>query len=298
MNKTGIEYLSHTWNPIAMRCTRVSAGCQNCWHLRTAVRHANNKTIRPAIREARGGGEFALLEDELGAPLKLRKPARIGVQFMGDLFHESISLEWIARVFEAMAAETHHTYLLLTKRPDRMRAMLGYDSPLRAKYGRGTWCDRTPEKLQPYIWLGVSVEDQATADERIPELLKIPAAVRFVSYEPALGPVDFLDAMPMCDECGGSGEITDPDHDLHPSRTGDGENETWCPVCTDAGEAKIFGLDWAIAGAETGLARRNADHEWFRKARDQCRATAIPFFFKKDSQGRRELDGVLHEAMP
>lgn len=273
MNKTGIEYLTHTWNPIAMRCTRVSPGCDNCWHLKMANRHAGNYTIRSEIREARAGGGFALLEDELAAPLKARKPATIGVQFMGDLFHESIPFEWIAQVYFTMVGEASaepspaHTYLLLTKRPKRMAEFYEW---LRAQRNHDeAWLDSLGiwalmnDATHPRVWLGVSVEDQASADDRVQTLLALNAAVTFVSYEPALGIVDWRSY------------LSRPITGIHSP-----------------------GVDWLIAGSETGAGKRPADLDWFRQARDQCAAVGVPYFFKKQTDGRRELDGILHEAMP
>jgi protein gp37 len=296
MNKTGIEYLTHTWNPVAMRCTKVSAGCLNCWHLRMANRHAANHTIRSEIREARAGGPPSMIEGELDAPLRLRKPAVIGVQFMGDLFHESIHTDWAQLVIAVAAMAPWHRFLLLTKRPGQAAGIFNLEEldiahsmamdeyghhvfdvhARRRDDGRATaWCFE--DGLPPNLWLGVSVEDQETADERIPALLELKAAVRFVSYEPAIGPVDFQHwPGPGCDPgfC-----LTSCGDDAHPV-TGH------------------RGIDWVVAGAETGVARRHADPDWFRLARDRCAAERIPFFFKKQTDGRRTIDGVMHEAMP
>jgi protein gp37 len=118
------------------------------------------------------------------------------------------------------------------------------------------------DATHPRVWLGVSVEDQKTADERIRELLRIPASIRFVSYEPALGAADF---------------------NRH-AFFGNPQHQRW--------------IDWVIAGAETGPGRRRAELDWFRAVRDQCDAAGVPFFFKRDSDGNRELDGETHEAMP
>lgn len=288
MNRTGIEYLSHTWNPVAMRCTPVSDGCANCWHLAMSKRHAANPTLGAELREARGGGAFALLEDELSAPLRLRKPARIGVQFMGDLFHESVPFEWIAAVFGIIAARGEHTFMVLTKRPSRMREFFEWldenadDDPSitdpdctsedirwlsfeRARerncyfaasntlgfgLGRdvGTW-------PLPNLWLGVTVESPDYL-WRVEELLKIPAAVRWVSYEPALAGVD------------------------------------WYPYVMDADRA----IDWLVAGAETGPGKRAADPDWFHNASNACSAAKTPFFFKADSQGQVPDDLNIREV--
>ena len=120
MNRTGIEYLDWSWNPVAMRCTPVSDGCKNCWHLAMARRHAANPTLRREVREARAGGKPWLDVKELEAPLHLRKPARIGLEFMGDLFHQSVTTAMRDRVFDVMWRSPQHTFVVLTKRPARM----------------------------------------------------------------------------------------------------------------------------------------------------------------------------------
>jgi protein gp37 len=268
MNKTGIQYLSHTWNPIAMRCTPVSAGCENCWHLRMANRHAVNPTLKPEMRAARAGGATVLMEHELDAPLRLRKPARIGVQFMGDLFHPDVPDEMIERVMLHRCAQ--HQYLYLTKRPKRMAEHFNRYSGRRAAENE---------------WLGVSVEDQRTADERIPLLLEIPAAVRWVSYEPALGPVDFGPWV-RC-KCGRYATTE--------RRTGHRECDR---RATEVGHDSIKIPSWIVTGAETGPGKRPAELDWFRRVRDQCATAGVPFFFKQDSDGSQELDGSLHQEMP
>lgn len=173
MNKTGIDYLTHTWNPIKMRCDPVSPGCTHCWHLTVCDNSIKNSRIPEKLKEVYRGGSFYLDEKELVSPLQHRTPARIGVQFMGDLFHESVPFEWIDRVMEIIGWSPWHTFQFLTKRPDRMAAYFGGHYSL----------DFLP---LPNLWLGVTAENQEMADERIPILLDIPAAVRVVSVEPTL----------------------------------------------------------------------------------------------------------------
>jgi len=174
MNKTNIEYLDYTWNPVAMRCTPVSEGCTNCWHIKMCDRLANNPKIDKYERRSYQGIEINLKLKELEAPLKRKKPAVIGVQFMGDLFHEDVGLHEIFQVCKVMREAKQHTFLLLTKRPGRMLELFGSGTPL------------------PNVWLGVTTENQQRADERIPILLQIPAAKHFISVEPMLGPIDEL----------------------------------------------------------------------------------------------------------
>ncbi|HPS94613.1 MAG TPA: phage Gp37/Gp68 family protein [Deltaproteobacteria bacterium] len=262
MNKTDIEYLDYTWNPIAMRCTPVSEGCAHCWHLRMADRLAGNPKIGETLREVysgRGGlcnGFFPWIggtRAEFDAPEWKKQPSRIGVQFMGDLFHERVHFDTIHGVWDVMKACPQHTFIILTKRPERMKEVLSRIYSLE-RFGAalGFW---------RHVWLGVTVENQARADERIPILLQIPAAVRFVSIEPMLGPVDLNAwihsvAPPICD----------PAMPL--------------PTLQDGGR-RINRLDWVILGGETGPGPRPLHPDRVRSARDQCVSAGVPFFFKQ-----------------
>lgn len=272
MQRTKIHNLTHTWNPIAMLCAPVSRGCEHCWACRMAYRHARNPTLSPEMRAARDGGPPVLLEDELSAPLRLRKPAVIGVQFMGDLFHESIPFVWIDQVVGVAARCSQHVFVMLTKRPWRAVDWITHRATISRKI-----------TLPPNVWFGVSVEDQDTADERIRPLLGIPASVRWVSYEPALGGVR-LTTICFDDERGFA------DYDaLRGYIFQDGRND---PVDL------ALAVDWVVAGAETGSGKRPMDLDWARGVRDQCRAAGVPFFFKVDSDGHHTLEGVVHEEMP
>lgn len=176
MNKTKIEYLDMTWNPIAMRCTPVSPGCAHCWHLRMADRLAGNDAFAPEVRAAYAGeGPPVLVGSRLEEPLRRREPAVIGVQWMGDLFHEDVEFADIWFIWKAMRKCQQHTFQILTKRIERaVRDILMF-------YCAG-------EKPLPNVWLGVSVENLDYL-WRIGELLKCPTEVRFVSLEPLLGPI-------------------------------------------------------------------------------------------------------------
>lgn len=287
MQKTGIEYLTHTWNPIAMRCTPASVGCQKCWHLRMANRLAGNDCFARERQKAYSGdGPPILLPDELAAPLRLRKPAVVGVQFMGDLFHEAVHAEWIHLVVAVAAMAPRHTFVILTKRPGRMVDTLSdmdmldvaqsmafeeyghhvFDVHARRRDdGRATaW--QFADGMPPNIILGASVEDQPTADERVPLLLQTPTAKRIVSYEPALGGVDFTAIS-------------------KPHQQGVAAN-----VLDRHGYAR--GLDQIICGPETGPGARPMDLDWARSARDQCAAANVAFFYKGGL-----LDGVKHEEV-
>ena len=205
----GIAWTDRTWNPVR-GCSRVSEGCRNCYAERQAARFASPgvgiigaaKAI-PSERSAaypagpfygfvqitnghpQWTGKVELVEKHLEDPLHWRKPCKVFVNSMSDLFHEALPVVDIKSVFDVMRAAHWHTYQILTKRAARMLEIVGW---LKQQYD-----DVYP---LPNVWLGVSVEDQATADERIPLLLETPAAVRFVSYEPALSGVDFAAYLP------------------------------------------------------------------------------------------------------
>ena len=206
MSKTKIEWAEHTWNPI-VGCTRVSEGCRNCYAERMSVRLSANPKTPQYDGIAEGGkwtGKVRLVESALDEPLRRRTPTKYFVCSMSDLFHERCEDEWIAAVFGVMAACPQHEFMVLTKRPARMREwfeFLGYEiaSVVDAAIGAvepehlpAGWCMPAVDQSWPLpnVSLGVSVEDQETADQRIPHLLATPAARRFVSAEPLLGAVD------------------------------------------------------------------------------------------------------------
>jgi len=273
MQKTKIEYLDYTCNPIAMRCSPVSAGCANCWHIAMCDRMKNNPKIPMELREIYAGdAPPKLIESRLEAPLKLKKPAIIGLQFMGDLWHEDIPHTLIDDIFDVMTAAKQHAFIVLTKRPQNM--LEWYNETIIL--GGGDYL--------PNLWLGVSVEDQKTADERIPILLQIPAAKHIVSYEPALGPVNFN----LCHKC-----------QIDPSQ------------CEEHNH-----IDWVIAGCESGPNRRPAKIEWFRDVKNQCVEAGIPYFLKQMTKKTEiknaystgkyfdkivkmpELDGKIYDELP
>jgi len=237
MNKTKIEYLTHTWNPIAMRCTPVSEACENCWHLRAADRLSENPKIPMEICAIyRGDKPPKIIPYRLMDLVHKKDPCMIGVQFMGDLWLNGVGWENIDKIFDACCMADRHAYLFLTK---RIRAAWYYfNSPI---YGRKT--GRSTYLKNKNIWVGVTVENQERAGERIPLLFQIPAKIRFISAEPILGPID------LDETCG----------------------ITWC---------WRRDLDWVICGAETGPKARPMDLSWARDLRDQCKSTGTPFFFK------------------
>ena len=179
MNRTNIEYLDFTWNPLAMRCTPISEGCANCWHIKMADRVA--KIPGMMFNEEmsyRGINKPYLVKERLEDPLKRKKPSIIGVQFMGDLFHEDIPDHQINSVFLTMVKADWHTYLILTKRPERMADFITIGNGWRG--------------MMPYVWLGVTAENQQTLNDRWLIIQEIPASVIWVSMEPLLGPIKFI----------------------------------------------------------------------------------------------------------
>jgi protein gp37 len=176
--RSKIQWTDRTWNPVR-GCSRVSAGCERCYAERLAYRF--NGPAQPyegLTRMTRYGpvwtGKLRLVPEVLQEPLRWRKPCRVFVNSMSDLFHEAVPQEFIDRVFSVMAEARLHIFQILTKRPGRMLEIARRHAPLSN------------------VWLGVSVENQAMADERIPLLLDTPAAVRFLSVEPLLGPVNIF----------------------------------------------------------------------------------------------------------
>lgn len=244
---TGIEWTDATWNPVT-GCDEVSRGCDRCYA----------KTFAERFRGVEGhyfeqGFDVVLRPDKLKLPLTWRKPKKVFVNSMSDLFHKDVPDEYIAKVFAVMAATPQHTYQLLTKRHGRMRSLVGNDGQTLLE---ATQDEATAQAIYdapwplPNVWLGVSVEDQQRADLRIPALLGTQAAVRFLSCEPLLGPLDLARHMPAVDY--------------------------W-----DWRETEEWGIHWVIAGGESGHGARPMHPDWARKLRDQCVEAGVAFHFKQ-----------------
>jgi len=252
-NQTSIEWCDTTWNPTT-GCSPISAGCERCYAARFAKRLAG----RCGYPED-NPFKVTLHPDRLDEPLKWRKPKRVFVCSMGDLFHEDIPEMYIVDTFSIMAEAYWHTFIVLTKRPQRMKEVL--TSPTVAndvwlQTSSGVNDEKSPWPL-PNVWFGVTAENQETADERIPILLQIPAAVRFVSCEPLLEPVSFrwahwVDSDEMHRRFGRH-------HHL------DGLRE----------------IDWVIVGGESGPDARPVHPNWVRDLQKQCQTVKVPFFFKQ-----------------
>lgn len=317
---TKIEWTDATWNPVT-GCTKVSPGCDHCYAEGIANRFAGGAAWP-------NGFDVTLREKRLTEPFRWHEPKRVFVNSMSDLFHEAISDDYIARVFAVMAATPQHTYQILTKRHARLRAYLR-DScrcgtghpPMTHLLSRVAWAvsRANPERIPgdfdeealravtwplPNVWLGVSVEDQQWANVRVPALLETPAAVRFLSCEPLLGPVSLAGAVDgTCWWCRGSGYLGGRNwvaqSDVEPN----------CWHCNGQG---LDGrrVNWVIVGGESGAGARPMDPDWVRTLRSQCEATLTPFFFKQwgshDESGKRMskaaagrlLDGRTYDGYP
>lgn len=269
-----IEWTDTTWNPVT-GCTRESEGCDNCYAVRMTKRLALMGQEKYSglvnIGKNHFNGTVKCHEDELLKPLSWKKPRRVFVCSMSDLFHQHVPFEFVDKVFAVMALTPHITYQLLTKRPERMAEytkQLGrhwqsdrVSMAVRAiSDGYGfTWNAVPGGWALPNVMLGTTVENQEQAEKRIPHLQRCPAAVRYLSVEPMLGAVDAHVHF---------GNILD---------VGDG----WERGYTDGRKSEIH---WVICGGESGPNARPMNPEWARSLRDQCVAAGVPFFFKQGSQ--------------
>jgi len=296
-DRSAIQWTDASWNPVT-GCLKVSPGCAHCYAERVAIRlwpsqypsismgprsdarlnelidrhgyevgvaKAHEENLRP-----RAFTDVQCHEDRLDQPLRWKKPRKVFVNSMSDLFHEDVPDAFIDRVFAVMALAPRHTFQVLTKRAERMRDyMIALDRAIRIptttfprwrSEAEQILNDRSDTKTivthkwpLPNVWLGVSVENQRFADERIPLLLQTPAAVRFISAEPLLGAVDLSKWMPW--RCG----CRSVDECFHNLQT----------------------LDWVIVGGESGKGARPSELAWYRSLRDQCNAAGVPFFLKQ-----------------
>lgn len=293
-DRTRIEWTDATWNPVT-GCTRISEGCRHCYIDRTPPFRMNGRFFRDRdgaySREIGATTGVTLHPERLTVPLRKRswRGKRVFVCSSADLFHDAVPDEHIARVFAVMALTPEVTYQVLTKRPARMRSLLSRGALchtvrrfLRSDYGASDVDAFGTEMFPlPNVWLGVSTEDQATADLRIPILLDTPAAVRWVSAEPLIGRVDLSDHVDRwsdgdlgtCDwgYCGQAAIATRRDyaHD-HPDYI------SMLAVC-----AAHRGIDWIVVGGESGPGCRPMDIDWARSLRDQCANADVPFFMKQ-----------------
>jgi protein gp37 len=266
-DKAKIAWTDATWNPLR-GCSKVSAGCKNCYALTMAHRFSGPGQPYEGLTREVGGkpawtGTTKKVYDKLDQPMRWQRPRRVFVNSTSDLFHESVPFEYVATVFAVMAASPTHTFQILTKRPE---AAEGFFSALRTQCwdqdiaevlawtAKDVLSDGSPEDTERQywrvrdgldamawpllnVWLGVSVEDQKAADERVPVLHKLPAVARFLSCEPLLGPVELGSA--------------------------------------------LRGLAWVIVGGESGPGARPMRQEWAESLQAQCKEASVAFFFKQ-----------------
>lgn len=300
-DKTAISWthwkgtVGRVWNP-TRGCSRASTGCQGCYAERQAYRFSGaGKPYEGLVALGKHGprwtGRVDIVRDKLIEPIRWRARSTVFVNSMSDLFHESLPDHCIDEVFGVMAACSEHTFIVLTKRAARMRAYLSTD--LRAAWAKGGAPkfedgDRAWDSIAfgpsvlPNVVLGVSVENQRYADERIPELLATPAAVRFVSYEPALEAVDF-------------------------TRIACGEGWTLNALVADTwaagveGTGRVLGthpaLSWVIVGAESGPGHRPFDVAWAASVVAQCKAAGVSVYVKQDSAPRSGVQGRIPDDL-
>jgi len=280
-------YKPETWNPV-VGCSKVSPGCDNCYAERMAFRiaqmqlknHGKNGyhyTEVSKLTSIGWTGETRLVYNQLNWPLVWKSPRMVFVCSMGDLFHESVSFETIEQIYDIMLSNKQHIFIVLTKRPERMCKF--WDWLLR-KTG-GVSISDVSLKSKNNIWQGVTAENQEQANKRIPVLISIPAAKRFVSVEPMLGPVD-LTKIPA--KCWGE-EYDDLYNGLSLSSL-DGGKDTSTP----------WHLDWVICGGESGPKARPMHPDWVRSVRDQCAAAGTPFFFKQWGEWRKHSQTNMLEV--
>ena len=232
-DRSSIEWTEATWNPVT-GCSRVSAGCLHCYAETFAERW---RGIPGHPYEQ--GFDLKLWPDRLEQPLKWKRPRTIFVNSMSDLFHEKIPVDYLHRVFEVMQEADWHVFQILTKRHERL-SQLAAELP---------W--------PPNVWMGVTIEDERFVN-RADHLREVPAAVRFISAEPLLGPLNGL---------------------------------------------RLEGIDWLIAGGESGPRHRPVEESWLLELRDRCLHDEVAFFFKqwgghRPKSGGRELDGRTWDDMP
>lgn len=270
-DKTGIEWTDSTWNPV-VGCSIISPGCTNCYAMQQAAsleRRFGSKKYAGLTKVVNGHpvwtGATRLIEGTLDQPLRWKRPRRIFVNSMSDLFHESLAELAIDKVFAIMALARRHTFQVLTKRPDRMRDYLTNGGATCLRIGIRQQIEAlghkdigAVDKVLPNVWMGTSVEDE-DRKSRLDALRATPAAVRFISAEPLLGSLGKLD---------------------------------------------LTGIHWVIVGGESGRGARPMHPEWVREIRDQCATDGVAFYMKQWGEwlpaGQRDAAGLygLGEGNP
>jgi protein gp37 len=287
--KTKIEWTDATWNPLVAyrgekrgwHCEKISPACHHCYAAAMNKRSdglVGIGTGLPYAAEQRSKLKFQIDGKTLLAPLGWKRPRKIFVCSMTDLFGDWWTDEQIDKVFAVMALCPHYAFQVLTKRPQRMlRYLTTHHAHGYTKFDDvRKWMHLLSNQMKPEsgwplpnVWLGVTAENQERADERIPLLLETPAATRFLSVEPMLGPVNvsrFMFRDIGWQNAGGPSECA------HGYAAG-----IPCRQCTPS-------LDWVIAGGESGPGARPSHPDWFRSLRDQCVAAGVPYFHKQNGE--------------
>ena len=284
-DKSPIEWTDATWNPL-LGCDKCSAGCVRCYAIRTAWRlqHNPNPTVAASydglVEQRPDGslnwtGKINLLPERLQEPMGWKKPRRIFVNSQSDLFHDDVPEYFIDQVFAAMACCPQHTFQVLTKRAERMFEYLSDPDRLQKIYAQWSAVSGTSAEAHgwplPNVHIGISVEDQKAADARLPFLVNTPAVIRFLSCEPLLGFINLYGALKTCWRI--------------PGKYSDWREAPYSEV-TWHRQALVLqgwkpGVDWVIAGGESGPGARPMHPDWARCLRDQCVAVSIPFLFKQ-----------------
>lgn len=264
MGKTKIEWTTHTWNPVT-GCTKVSPGCDNCYAEKMSNRLQHHQKYAGVVGAGRWTGLVKVHPEELDRPLCWKEHRRIFVCSMSDLFHSAVPWDFIAKVFDVMAASPWHTYQVLTKRPGRMAHFAEHIWPW------GAW--------PAHVWAGTSVESQKYA-RRLDCLSRVPAKVRFVSAEPLLGPLRLGQWLHDDKRCG-----------------------YYCDPAVGHVDHYPPPLSWVICGGESGPGARPMNLEWVRGIRDQCQQAGVPFFYKQviisgKKVGTPLLDGRQWKEFP
>lgn len=305
MGKSEISWTDAAWSPVR-GCTPASAGCANCWAVRTVWRlaHSPHRHLAAACAplvdwdaaSPKWTGHVRLAHESLAEPLHWRKPRRIFVAPQGDLFHPAVPYAFLDRVWATMLICSRHdtwaphTFQVLTKRADRMRDYLTDPATLgrvavaaggRMEDGDG-WHDAIAFDKRgladEHIWLGVTAENRAAADERIPHLLETPAAVRWVSVEPMIGAVDITTWLEWPECTCESGPDAVPWHGVGCPRNG-----------------RLGNVDWVVVGGESGPGARPCDVAWVRSIVEQCKAAGTACFVKQlGAKSRGWCAGNLH----
>lgn len=260
---SNIEWTDASWNPIT-GCTVVSPGCVNCYAMRMAATRLKDEPKYAGVaRMGKGGPQWTGLvqfhDDELERPSHWRKPKMVFVNSMSDTFHPDVQVTWLREIFAVIAGNPRHTFQVLTKRPERMLELS------RQRFFAEHF-------TLPNVWLGTSVEDQGRAGKRIPILLKVPCAVRFLSVEPLLESVDL--------------EVLGCDRPVARA------------LLANSGNSMLRGINWVICGGESGPSARPMNPDWARSIRDQCKRAGVPFFMKQMSRKQPIPDDLMIREWP